>query len=100
MEELITYNTAVLSREKGFFCEATMRPTQSVLARWIREKHGIDIEVKKGVNHYFAISGAGSDDLILKEEYIIRTGIKVKFETWEEAMESGLQEALKLIPAQ
>jgi len=128
-EELITFETAKLAKEKGFdevtdinyyedynyklesnfnglkhsdgnnyFISA---PTQSLLQKWLRDKHNIHIqcevrvtygEYKKSfVNLYqmnvFTISG----DM---KNHTTFTG---NYNTYEEALEAGLVEALKLI---
>tara|TARA_R110002153_G_scaffold13130_5_gene49083 strand:+ start:1510 stop:1917 length:408 start_codon:yes stop_codon:yes gene_type:complete len=74
-------------------------PTQSLLQRWLREKHNIHIPVnwvyKKSydtdVDWYYNVKGIGliSNNLIDLDE--------TKFNTYEDALEKGLQEALKLI---
>lgn len=127
-ETLINIETAKLAKEKGFdepcyyyfnnelskrFGEdgywlmeslsgrhILLQPSQSLLTKWLREKHNIHIELQLSRNS--------------KEEYIdwwfylypnIKGGGRVKFFpheigeglTFEEATEQGLQEALKLI---
>ena len=114
-EQLISFETAKLAKEKGFNIECSRSwivsgsglihlnndhiyyaksknykaPTQSLLQKWLREKHDIHIETeyKWEYNHYvFHIGRVGK---------IVR-GLK-GFKTYEEALEKGLQEALKLI---
>ncbi len=132
-EDLITFETAKLAKEKGFdipcrysvtkengqeeyedsihwtgddftvesMLEAKgntgedhfLAPTQSLLQKWLREVYNIIIYVKPGF-----------DNLGKEEEYYwnikIRNKIFIKdggFKTHEEALEIGLQEALKLI---
>jgi len=66
-------------------------PTQTLLQKWLREKHNIHIEVQKHPSGYLGY---------LKAHYTI-TGnkiIKTKlFSIYEEALESGLLKALKEI---
>lgn len=115
-EEYISFETAKLAKEKGFdiptrygFSErGTLvrvdtsdnwnqdkgfysRPTQSLLARWLRGKYSKNVYVVMSIT----------------EKYIfwvqdIHSLVKVKttdlYDTYEEAMEDGLQEALKLLP--
>ena len=92
------------------------RPTQSLLQKWLREKHNIHIEIN-GMNRqlpfnhcYYIILRGINFELILDNEsdgnwYPIlsnrhnndeSTGYMV-FDTFEEALEIGLQEALELV---
>ena len=114
-EEYISLDTAKLAKEKGFnvpvythytkrgtvwHCEnkedfnksadVCSRPTQSLLARWLRGKYSKNVYVVMSIT----------------EKYIfwvqdIHSLVKVKttdlYDTYEEAMEAGLQEALKLL---
>lgn len=129
-EQLITFDTAKLAKEKGFdwdciyaylepddepiyykknghnwngrekllkatdkFCSA---PTQSLLQKWLREVHNIHI--------WLTYIGSDIND---KEGYIrnlckgktdpVRHSFSITGKTYEEALETGLQEALKLI---
>jgi len=130
-DELITFETAKLAKEKGFNIptwffyfkgilvdkttgendsstfdenisnwndgwnfDHTSAPTQSLLQRWLREKHDTHIELVlwnnnswscQVVNDVFAYEEDGSE----YEAY----GCK----SYEEALEEGLQAALKLI---
>ena len=72
-------------------------PTQALTARWLREKHRIALDVAfippsvdGDVWQYFV---GEMDDMIWEGEY--ETGRK--YATYEQAMEAGLQEAIKLI---
>jgi len=117
-EQLISFGTAKLAKEKGFdepvyaiysgnqlgiFTEndtifnkwnhcrdATYSaPTQSLLQKWLREKHSIDVLVDKGFlcdNYSHEIYHKND---MFESEYI--------FKTYEKALEKGLYEALKLI---
>jgi len=133
MEELITHETAVLAKEKGFdpvvryfypewddigeelydcvnvgigadtsedentlrgFGDVVKVSTKSVLARWLRENHGIHVEPKfdpvqeKYECYVWYLKG---DTWRLKNVRI------ESFETFEQAYEYGLNEALNLI---
>lgn len=75
--------------EYQFSEEIFTAPTQSLIQKWLREKHNIHIETeyKWEYDYYvFHIGRAGK----------IARGLK-GFKTYEEALEKGLQEALKLI---
>ena len=74
-----------------------LAPTQALAARWLREKHRIALDVAfippsvdGDVWQYFV---GEMDDMIWEGEY--ETGRK--YATYEQAMEAGLQEAIKLI---
>ena len=101
-ESLIKFETAKLAKEKGFdvFRHMTnngvydkkgvvgyvhvydsryhiLAPTQSLLQKWLRERHKIDIFIGHG--------------------YINNMQYDTKYKTYEQALEAGLIEALKLI---
>jgi hypothetical protein len=130
-EQLITFDTAKIAKEKGFdleFCNVgwhgdfgdlkgdsypflgtysfyksmycnnkdehqIQRPTQSLLQKWLREVHEIYVYSE----HDFNPKGNG----ILYHTNWYRVGggysENEEFKTYEEALEVGLQEALKLI---
>ena len=77
-------------------------PTQSLLQKWLREKHGIEIEIH---GFYTTANIEYSCDFyndyeskmnqihgIITEDYIPE-----RFDTFEQALEKGLIESLKLI---
>ena len=133
-EQLISFETAKLAKEKGFdalcydafnskgnlyshgWCEYlydnkveipfrsgvleskdVLAPTQSLLAKWLREVHNIHFEIKPIFDvkdnlkpyHISVIKNPSGKDF----EYEIVGSL----DTYEEALEIGLQEALKLI---
>tara|TARA_R110000772_G_C13065980_1_gene415812 strand:- start:98 stop:505 length:408 start_codon:yes stop_codon:yes gene_type:complete len=133
-EELITFETAKLAKEKGFDwdCESYYKPntkelpsnlngkrswnhvvpakeyysapTQSLLQKWLRGEHKIDIYVLGyGFGYYAQLNNvppANQSDV----KYIDRRWNMPPedensgdLRTYEEALEKGLQEALKLI---
>ena len=109
-EQLISFETAVLAKEKGLEAEddATQysttgkleyqlcdlidyyAPTQGLLQKWLREKHNLMIIV--GHNYEFGftwkIRTMGSAEIRIEGGFS---------KIYEEALEKGLQEALKLI---
>ena len=124
-DQLIDFETAKLAKEKGFdeecfhflpneygvdknliltdfnkkhfeICKNSLMiknaialPTQSLLQRWLREKHKIDIIITSNLLGY---------GYMLYHRYPSKNITNSKsFETYEEALEVGLQEALKLI---
>jgi len=69
-------------------------PTQSLLQHWLREVHKINSRVaSNSINYHFPMNGILSDDGELMRG---PSPMKV-FKTYEEALELGLLEALKLI---
>ena len=129
-EQLITFPTAKLAKEKGFDikcdhiqciyssdgdfdsiydyvshtpCEEEIEfyiPTQSLLQKWLREKHNISLSCRPHINnnklsYSFSLYIAEKSNI----NFNIMTGYEEcgSFKTYEEALEKGLQEALKLI---
>ena len=92
-EELVTLETAKLLKEKGMFTDIEF-PTQSVAQKWLRETKNLHIEISYMYGNYWTydILTILRHDLIgLSDRPIIR------YNTYEEALEAGLQEALMLI---
>lgn len=115
-DQLITFETAKLARDKGIdittngyydgvgtYCSGVynkyaLHPhfsgcyTQSLLARWLREVHQL---------HVVAVSHVSGKWFIciyhLKEYGLIYDSDDVCYDTFELAIEAGLQEALKLV---
>ena len=122
-EQLISFETAKLAKEKGFKIPTPVMykgneksyghnnewgideqrldgkfpyrnqqwysiPTQSLLAKWLREEHNIHLIAYKNINI------DGYDWCFITTDGI--TNIN-SYKTYEEAYEIGLQEALKLI---
>ena len=110
----ITFETAKLAKKKGFLKEWAdlaykkddqklygdtgiytdyPAPTQSLLAKWLREEHEIDILVQRAFSN-------GIKKYILTpcfDKPIVKGYQSVEKNNYEEAYEVGLQEALKLI---
>lgn len=92
-EELVTLETAKLLKEKGMFTDIEF-PPQSVVQKWLRETKNLHIEISYMYGNYWTydILTIPRHDLIgLSDRPIIR------YNTYEEALEAGLQEALMLI---
>lgn len=74
------------------------RPTQSLLQKWLREKHNIHVDITTTVV-------IGSNDKVFYKVSIIEGNLDNRFhplwdiesDVYEEVLEKGLQEALKLI---
>lgn len=128
-EQLISFETAKMAKEKGFNarCYAYYEvdkepwlhysvnspvdynhvkdtrhlfsaPTQSLLQKWLREEHGlnINIEHRAYVNRYvFTITKKGVHN-DYENHYLVKHVLQ-KIDHYEEALELGLQNALKLI---
>ncbi len=112
-EQLISFDTAKLAKEKGFeircryyYTEEGMRkdsastalnwysqdghcysPTQSLLQKWLRDEHNIHLEssLTMGLNYAFMVYNQ------LEETFATNVN------SYEEALEEGLKKALTLI---
>ena len=119
-EEIITLKVAKLAKAKGFneacndmyfremdtisstkmdmggypnrYSNAIAAPTQSLLQKWLREKHNVIVEIG-GINCHIDVS------FIKYYSYNIMGNLynqnDDEHNTWEEALEAGLQEALE-----
>lgn len=107
-EEFVTLETAKLLKEKGFpqrkyFINVSTlhncykylsEPPQSVAQRWLRETKDLHIEIcysDKLFWHYEILSVSNHVSVGLANRPTIH------YNTYEEALEAGIQEALKLI---
>ena len=96
------YNFNSVEEQVLWSIELTSAPTQSILQRWLREVHGIDITVipewQKEKRVYYVgfsyINSSNKLDIFFSKD----NDVKVQYKTYEEALEIGLQESLKLIP--
>lgn len=129
-EQLISFETAKLAKEKGFDFDCTnaywddsthelmgedtpehsgiskycfSAPTQSLLQKWLREKHFIFIEISLNFcpdsekDFGYGVSLMDNIEVFDGVNWI---GLDITgkwFKTYEQALEIGLQEALKLI---
>ncbi len=115
----ITFETAKLAKQKGFdeFCDyhlnkegmrfqtmtgstknsqwdnCTTQPTQSLLQRWLREVHQIDIIVLPKLKDLGKFYGGYIDNDI----QMIHKSYGSNFKTYEDALEYALQTALNQI---
>lgn len=107
-EELVTLETAKLLKEKGFLqrkylinvstlhnCYKYLSvPPQSVVQRWLRETKDLHIEISYMYENYwiYDILTIPNHDLVgLSDRPIIH------YKSYEEALEAGIRESLKLI---
>ena len=92
-EEFVTLETAKLLKEKGMFTDIEF-PPQSIAQKWLRDTKCLHIEIGYMYGDYwlYDILTIPTHDLIgLSDRPIVR------YNTYEEALEAGIQEALKLI---
>lgn len=99
-EELVTFETAKLLREKGMFTDIEF-PSQSIAQKWLREIRGVYVYVEPVIGKRWTLSfcdfNVPTEESDWMENEINKgNGYKV-YVTYEEALEAGLQEALKLI---
>ena len=91
--------------DDGAICTA---PTQSLLQKWLRETHNIDVEVIRDSEvHYrdetrWIVKTLNWNDIKIKDFPIAQlkfpdTSHHTDFKSYEEALEKGLEEALKFI---
>ena len=78
-----------VKKSEYFQHECILRPTQSFLQKWLREVHNIEIAVQWFDNCYIKA--------VAKKPFKANTYRVEGFQTYEKALEVGLQEALKLI---
>ena len=92
-EEFVTLETAKLLKEKGMFTDIEF-PTQSVAQKWLRETKNLHIEISYMYENYWTY-----DILTIQRHDLIGLSDRPisRYNTYEEALEAGLQEALKLI---
>lgn len=107
-EELVTLDTAKLLKEKGFqqrkylidvstlhhCCKYLSVPPQSVAQKWLRETKKLHVEVSYMYGDYwiYDILTIPNHDLVGLSDRPL-----VHYKSYEEALEAGIQEALKLI---
>lgn len=117
-DELIKFSTAQLAKEKGFtyeLCGQSFRPngdftygrnddifypapTQSLLQRWLREKHKIFVYVNP-VDSWHEYKYIVLCEDVMAPFYLYENSeVNSKtYNTYEESLEQGLFESLKLI---
>lgn len=70
------------------------RPTQALVARWLREVHGLFPAIYHQVTGYgYFITKIETNELLS----IPSISEKIKFDNYEEALENALRKAIKLI---
>ena len=81
---------------KPRYLETFSAPTQSILQKWLREVHDIHVTILPWKDHN------GNEEEYENKIYkfrpmIINNKTFDQYDTWEQALEIGLQESLKLI---
>lgn len=122
-EELVTLETAKQLRKKGFneYCKdiiredngrmmqsvfrtnkdlpkgAYSRPTQSIAAKWLREVKNLHIEIYRNACGYGYIIVKANNGTWMEDDGSKGPNDGGNWDTYEEALEAGIFEALKLI---
>lgn len=137
-DELVTFETAKLAKEKGFESKCngyyyhiedehnlitnsllcaknyndpvitterySSAPTQSLLQRWLREEHNISVDITtdaftNDTDNTYVYQCVVWEGVIDKEIMLSKINLSHEFyeDTYEQALETGLFEALKLI---
>ena len=91
-EDGINYKETEFQQEDCIIEDRYFRPTQSLLQKWLREVHNIKLWVEFNyTREWFSyyLDKYDNKKIILRKD--------VRNQSFEEALEQGLQEALKLI---
>ena len=92
-EEFVTLEIAKLLKEKGMFTDIEF-PTQSIVQKWLRETKDLPIGIcySHKLFWYYEIMSVSNHVLVG-----LANRPSIHYNTYEEALEAGIQEALKLI---
>lgn len=101
----ITEETALLAKEKGFpqedysgCTQNPLKPLQAILQQWLRDEHKIRVLVTHREHGVLTFEiRRWNYDNNLGEWKWERNGNIPSWETYEEALEGGLKEALRLV---
>lgn len=113
-EELVTLETAKILIEKGFNeCRNVvdisnmsnddlpkrcfLQPTQSIAQKWLREIKNLHIEIYRNACGYGYIIVKANNGTWMEDDDAKGPNDVGNWDTYEEALEAGLVEALKLI---
>lgn len=121
-EELVTLETAKQLRKKGFneYCKNVIdinnipretlyrinddlpkqcfsQPTQSIAQKWLREIKNLHIEIYRNACGYGYIIVKANNGTWMEDDDAKDPNDGGNWDTYEEALEAGLQEALELI---
>ena len=97
-DTIISFETAKLAEEKKYSQKKKelFPPTQSLLQKWLREKHNIHIIIKPFYDSKTKKISWAADIIQIGIQIVKTKRLIIQF-TYEEALEIALQEALKLI---
>lgn len=121
-EELVTLETAKMLREKGFneYCKNVIdinnipretlyrinddlpkqcfsQPTQSIVQKWLREIKNLHIEIYRSACGYGYVIVKANNGTWMEDDDAKGPNDGGNWDTYEEALEAGIFEALKLI---
>lgn len=110
-EELITLETAKLLKEKGFqqrkylinvstlhHCYKYLSvPPQSVAQKWLRETKNLHIEIYRNACGYGYVIVKANNGTWMEDDDAKGPNDGGNWDTYEEALEAGIFEALKLV---
>lgn len=126
-EQVISFETAKLAKAKGFneenghtaysedglkcistkssFYDEVKYPiqdsTQSLLQKWLRDKNNLHVfigyrmDIKKWDSHTFNLNITAKE--YIKDRTLFKFHLSTVYDSYEEALEAGLKEALELI---
>lgn len=95
-EELVTLETAKLLKEKGMFTDIEF-PTQSIVQKWLRETKDLHIEIYRSAVGYGYVIVKANNGTWREDDDSRGPNDGGEWDTYEEALEAGIREALKLI---
>lgn len=94
-EELVTLETAKLLKEKGMFTDIQF-PSQSIAQKWLRETKNLHISIIRNACGYSYDICKADNGTHIAEGIFKGSNDGGEWDIYEEALEAGIQEALKL----
>lgn len=96
IEELVTLETAKMLKEKGMFTDIQF-PSQSIAQKWLRETKNLHLSIIRNACGYSYDICKADNGTHIAEGVFKGPNDGGEWDTYEEALEAGIQEALKLI---
>ena len=92
-EDFVTLETAYLLKEKGMSIDIRF-PTKYIAQKWLRETKNLHVEISFMYGNYWIY-----DILTIPKHDMVGLSDRplIHYITYEEALEAGIQEALKLV---